>query len=170
MIKEVNSGFTLIEMLTVIGILTVIGSIAVSVVTVTLRETKKTDLLETARLTGDNTLSQIARSIRYSQTLDAPASCTPPATTSSVTITSLSDQLQTTYSCANNTISSNGASLFDTNSIKVSGCSFVCKQPSVAVPPIITIQYVLSPSSPGGFSETNFTLPFQTSVTLRNIQ
>jgi len=168
--RELNKGFTLIEMLTVIGILSVIGSIAVSVVTITLRETKKTDLIESARQSGDNTLSQIARSLRYAQTLDAPASCTPTVTATSVTITSLNDQLQTTYSCANNTISSNSASLFDTSSLKVSSCSFVCSQPAASVPPIITIQYVLSPQTAGSFAETNFTLPFQTSVTLRNIQ
>ncbi len=152
----------------VIGILSVIGTIAVSIITITLRGAKKTDLLNFANQNGDGALSQMVKNIRYAQTLNAPASCVPTTTTNSITITSSSDHLPTTYSCAGGTISSNSASLVDTNSLTVSSCSFVCSQPSVLIPPIITIQYVLSPKTGGGSFETNFTLPFQSSVTLRN--
>ena len=51
-----TKGFTLIELMTVIGILAVIGTIAVSVITITLRGTKKTDLLETAQQNSDTAL------------------------------------------------------------------------------------------------------------------
>src|SRR5882672_8881209 len=114
-----KNGFTLIELLTVVGILTAIGSIAVSVITVTLRGTRKTDLLESARQNGGAALSQIVKSIRYAQSLDAPAICVPTQTTNAITITSLSDHAQTTYSCNGVSISSNSASLIDTNAIKV---------------------------------------------------
>ncbi|HVA96278.1 MAG TPA: type II secretion system protein [Candidatus Acidoferrales bacterium] len=163
-----DSGFTLIELLTAIGILSVIGTIAVTVITVTLRGTRKTDLLEFARQNGSAALSQMVKSIRFAESLDNPATCVPTQTVSSITITSLIDHAQTTYSCAGNTIASNSASLLDANSIKTSACSFVCVQPTANDPPTITIQFTLSPKNPGGFVETNFTLPFQSSVTLRN--
>jgi prepilin-type N-terminal cleavage/methylation domain-containing protein len=163
-------GFTLVELLTVIGILTVIGSVAVGVITTTLRETRKTDLLEFARQDGSAALSQMINSIRFAETLDAPTSCVPTTTVNSITISSLSDHAQTTYSCTGSTIASNGASLLDTNSMatKANSCSFVCTQPTLNDPPTITIQFTLVPKNPGGFVETNFTLPFQTSVTMRN--
>ena len=164
-----SKGFTLIEMLMVIGILSVIGTVAVTVITITLRGAKKTDLLNFANQNGDAALSQMVKSIRYA-TLTTPASCVTTTTTSSITITSLLDHQPTTYSCANGTISSNSASLLDTNSLQVVSCAstFVCSQPSALVPPIITIQYVLAPKIGGSFEETNFRLPFQSSVTLRN--
>lgn len=169
-----HKGFTLMELLTVIGILSIVGIICVSVVSLTLRTTKKTDLLEYARINGDNALTEMVRSIRYAQTLTSPATCTTTTTVSSITITSLLDHQPTTYSCSGNTISSNSASLIDTNSLQIpsnlSTCSFTCSQPAAAVPPLITIQFILSPKTTGtgNFAETNFTLPFQSSVTLRN--
>ena len=161
-------GFTLIEILTTIGLLTIIGSIAVSVISLTLRGTKKSDLLQAARQNGDVALSQMVKNIRYASNLNSPASCVPSTTTSSITITSLLDNGQTTYSCAGGTIASNSASLFDTTTLTVSACSFVCQQATVNDPPTITIQYIVSPKNPGNFVETHFTLPFQSSVTMRN--
>ena len=164
----VSKGFTLMELLTVISILSVIGVICVSIITITFRTTKKTDLLNYARQNGDTALSEMVRSIRFAASLNAPATCNPTTTVSSISITSLLDNGQTTYSCGNGTIASNSASLVDTNSLQVTSCSFTCSQPSTTVPPIITIQYALSPKTTGNFAETNFTLPFQSSVTLRN--
>jgi prepilin-type N-terminal cleavage/methylation domain-containing protein len=165
-----KSGFTLIELLTVIAILSVIGGIAVSVIMITLRTTKKTDLLETARENGGSALTQMVKSIRFAQSLDTPATCVPSQTVNAITITSLSDHAQTTYSCAGGTIASNGASLIDTTSLQATACSFVCAQATTNDPPTITIQFTLSPQQSNGFEENNFTLPFQTSVTVRNYQ
>lgn len=165
-----HKGFTLIEILTVISILVVIGTICVSIITITFRGTKKTDLLNFARQNGDSALSQMVKSIRFASSLNYPTACTPTTTTSYITVTSLTDDQQTTYSCANSTISSNSASLFDTTSLTVSSCSFVCSQPSTTVSPIITIQYTLTPKTTLNFAETNFSLPFQSSVTMRNVQ
>lgn len=110
----------------------------------------------------------MVKSIRYAQTITAPATCVPTVTTNAITITNLLDQAQTTYSCNANTISSNSASLIDTTSLKVTGCSFVCTQQTISSMPIITIQFTLQPKTAGNFAETNFTLPFQTSVTMQN--
>src|SRR6267154_766889 len=102
-----SRGFTLIELLTVVGIVSIIGTIVVAILSVTLRATKKSDLLESARQNGDVALSQMVRSIRYAQSLDSPAACVPTASVSAVTITSFADKAQTTYVCvsgANSTI------------------------------------------------------------------
>ena len=158
-------GYTLIELLTVIGILSVI---VVSVVFISLRGSQKSDKLETVRQGGDTALSQMVRSIRYAKTLNTPASCVPAVNSSSITITSLQDNGQTTYSCNANTISSNSASLIDTNAVSVTACSFTCSQQRVSDPPTIQIQFSLSAKNSNSFTETQATIPFQTSVTLRN--
>lgn len=167
---SISKGFTLVELLTVIGILTVIGSIAVGVITTTLRGTRKTDLLELGRQEGGSALSQMVNSIRFAESLNSTCPSPPNPTPTSITITSLQDHAQTTYSCTGTTIASNGASLLDTNSVvtKANSCSFVCTQPTLSDPPTITIQFTLVPKTSTGFAETNFTLPFQTSVTMRN--
>lgn len=162
-------GFTLIEILTVVGILSILGALVVSILTTTLRETNKSDLLNVARASGDTALNQMVKSIRYAKSLDNPATCTTPVTTSSITFTSLLDLRQTTYACGGGTISSNSASLFDTTGLKVSACSFTCSQATTLDPPTITIQYTLTPRNPGTFTESKFTQSFQTSVTLRNV-
>lgn len=172
MSKFYNRGFTLLEILTVVGILAVIGSISVAVISITLRGTKKADLLEVARQNSDTALSQMVRTIRYAGSLDIPASCVPSATVTKIAVTSVDTHVQTTYECINNTINANNVSLFNTNALKMqqNSCSFVCAQPTVNDPPTITIQYTLVPAATGLFTETNFSLPFQTSVTMRNLQ
>jgi prepilin-type N-terminal cleavage/methylation domain-containing protein len=165
-----TKGFTLIELMTVIGILGVIGTIAVSIVTITLRGTKKTDLLETAQQNSDTAMTQMVRNIRYATVLSSPTTCVPTISTSSITITSVSNQSKIIYSCNAGTITDNGVSLINTTSFNVTACSFTCMQQAASDPPIITIQFTLAPKTAGLFSETNFTLPFQTSVTMRNVQ
>jgi prepilin-type N-terminal cleavage/methylation domain-containing protein len=167
---SISKGFTLIEILTVISILSVIGAITVSVITITLRTTKKSDVLEIARQESDTALTQMVKNIRYAQSLDNPTSCVTSSSVNSITVTSVTTRIQTTYSCTAGTIKANNISLFNTNALQVTSCSFVCTQPTLNDPPTITIQYTLKPASTGVFSETNFTLPFQSSVTMRNVQ
>lgn len=161
-------GFTLVELLTVIGILSVIGSIVVSVVFISLSGAKKSDTVEILRQNGDNTLSQMVKSIRYAKSLDSPASCVVPTSTSSITVTSLESNAQTTYSCSGTTIASNGASLLNTNVVTTQSCRFTCSQTSLQTPPTITIDFTLIPVGAGNLVETKATVPFQSSVTLRN--
>jgi prepilin-type N-terminal cleavage/methylation domain-containing protein len=163
-----QSGYTLVELLTVIGILSVISVIVLSVVFISLRGTQKSDTIEVVRQNGDTAMTQIVRGIRYAKSLDSPTSCVPSTTSSSITITSIQDNAQTTYSCNANTISSNSASLLNTNGVATTSCSFVCRQNRSSDPPTITIQYTLSANTTGSLSETSATIPFQTSVTMRN--
>lgn len=161
-------GYTLVELLAVIGILSVISVIVVTVTFITLRGSQKSDTLEIVRQNGDTAMTQMVRSIRYAKSMDVPTSCTIPTALQSVTISSLLDNAQTTYSCSNNTIASNSASLINTNAVTVNACSFTCSQTSLLDPPTIRIQFSLSAKSSGVFSESTAEIPFESSVTLRN--
>jgi hypothetical protein len=129
---------------------------------------KKLDAMEYAQQNGDIALSQMIRAIRYAKQLDIPTSCVTPVTVSSIKITSLLDNAQTTYSCGANAIASNGASLIDDSTLKVSSCSFYCSQQTDYQPPTLTVKYVLEPRNNSGLIESTFSLPFQSSVTMRN--
>lgn len=163
-----SRGYTLVELLSVIGILSVIGVIVVTVTFITLRGAQKSDTNELVRQNGDAALSQMVRTIRYAKTLDTPASCVTPVVIESVTISSLLDGGKTTYSCANDTIASNSASLLNTNAVRVTTCSFACTQTSLLEPPTIKIQFSLEAKSSSTFAETKASIPFESSVTLRN--
>ena len=112
----------------------------------------------------------MVRTIRYAKSLDDPASCVPSTTQSSITISGF-DENQTKLSCpagASTAITSNSASLTDDTAISVSACSFTCTQPTTVDPPTITIQFTLTSKNQNNLVETTGTLPFQTSVTMRN--
>ncbi len=166
--RTFHHGYTLVELLAVIGILSVIGSIVVSVIFISLTGSKKTETVEVIRQNGDLTLSQMVKSIRFAKSLDTPANCVPSATVSSVTFTPIASDGQITYSCTGDTLASNGASLLNTTSIRTQSCSFVCTQSTLSSAPTITIQFTLVPAVGGAFAETKAQLPFQSSVTLRN--
>ncbi len=165
-----QKGYTLFELLTVIGILSVIGVIVLSIVFISLRGSQKSEALEIVRQNGDAALSQMVKTVRYAKRLDAPLACTPSVSTSSITLTSLTDNGQTTLSCASSTLSSNSATLLNTNAVAATSCSFTCAQGRPTDPPTITIQFSLSAKTTGNFSETTATIPFQTSVTMRNFE
>ena len=167
-----DKGYTLIELLAAMGIFAVVGTLIVIILFTTLRGSKKSDLLVSLRNNGEFTLSQMTNTIRYAKSLDAPNTCTTPVTVDSITMTSLDDE-QTTYLCPadiSEGISANGVSLFDTKAAKVDACSFTCSQESSFDPPTITIQFTLSQRESNSFIEGNASIPFQTSVTMRNFK
>lgn len=166
-----KSGFTLIELLIVIGVFSLISSILLSILFISLRGSKKSDLLLDLKQNGSTAMTQMVRSIRYAKSLDDPATCYPAITTSSLTITSFLDNAQTTYSCPSSqspTITSNSASLIDSTSTSVINCSFICRQENAGDAPTITIKYIIKSNNPASFFETTGSIPFQTSVTMRN--
>jgi len=170
--KSKLQGFTLIELLIAIGVMVTVSTIALTILTVILRSSEKANLMLQLKQNGNAALSQMVDAIRYAKSLDSPASCMPSVTLTppSLTITSLQDNGQTTYACSANTISSNSASLIDTNAFTVSSCSFVCSQSSADTPPTITIQFTLQTKTQNNFVETTASLPFESAVTLRNVQ
>lgn len=169
--NKLERGYTFIELLAVVSIFSVIGIAIMSILFTTLRGSKKSEVLVTLKQNGDFALSQMSNNIRYAESLDIPASCTTPVTTKTITISSATDNGQTTYACpavATDGITSNSASLVDTNAVAVTACDFVCTQQSAYDPPTINITFTLTPKNANGLPENTGTLPFQTSVTMRN--
>lgn len=166
-----EGGFTLVEMLAVMIIFIAIGTIIVAILTTTFRTSQKTDVLTTVRQNGNYAISQMAKTIRDARALVDPFPCSPAVTQNSLTITTPDDQ-QVVYSCSNNTISSNSASLIDSSAVSVSSCSFTCSQESDSDLPLITISLGLQQKSASTFAEQKASasaIPFQTSIVLRNI-
>lgn len=167
-----KGGFTLVELLVAFGIFSILGTITISILFTTLRSGKKSDVLIVLKQNGNTAMSQIVRNIRYAKSLDSPSTCTSTVNTTSISITSSADDGRTTYSCTGGrypSIASNGASLIDQNNIRVTDCSFTCSQATLNDPPTISLVFKLNARSPAGIIESSGSIPFQTSVTLRNI-
>jgi prepilin-type N-terminal cleavage/methylation domain-containing protein len=166
-----KKGFTLIELLVVMTIFVTVGGVIISILYVTLRGNDKTEVVTTVKQNGNFALSQMVKSIRFAGSLNSPASCIPSTTSPSITITSLNDKAQTTYSCPasnNNPITSNSAALVDSNAVLVTTCSFTCSQETLADNPRISIQFTLKSKATNSLPENQSTIPFQTSVIMRN--
>ncbi len=162
-------GYSLIELLSVVAIFAIVGTLVVSITAFTLRGSKKSDLTESVRQSGAATLSQMVRNLRYAQTIDSPA-CVPSSTSSEVDFTSMTG-VQTKLICdsTSKTITSNGVSIVDTTSVLVESCSFTCRQSSNANLPSVTIQFTLKSNNTTSFFENTVSVPFQSTVTLRNV-
>lgn len=172
-----REGFTLVELLAVVGILGIVGSILFGVLYTTLRGSNKSESLLVLQQNGQNVLSQMTKSIRFAKKIEVPTSCysgpapTPVATTS-VTLRNL-DNGSTRFSCDNlptGTISSNSASLLDTSLVAVTSCSFTCTQNTLYDAPSITILFTLAKKTAGSVIPDDTTSPFQATVSLRNVQ
>lgn len=169
--SDCTRGFTLIEILVALSIVAVIGSITVSILFMTLRAGKKSDVLIGLKQNGNTAMAQIVKNIRYAKSLDYPTSCVSPVTVPRITLTSISDNAQTTFTCtagASTSIASNGASLIDTSVAVVSGCSFTCSQATLNDPPTIAIGYTLNARNLTDLTETRGSVRFNTSVIMRN--
>ena len=159
----------------VIGIFVLIATITVSILIVILRGTKNSDSIILVRQNGEYAMAQIVRMVRFAKSLDDPVTCdsTP---LKSITITTF-DLNQTTFSCPDdplptpNFIASNSANstkLTNMQSVGVSSCSFVCTQSGTG-PPLINIKFILLKVNSNGLPEGDVTIPFQSSVTMRNL-
>lgn len=162
-----------------IGLFSALATVIISVLFISFRTSKKSDNIIAIKQSGNSALSQIVNKIKFARSLDDPLTCVPDVTQSSITITDF-DGGQTIYSCpgvvdeisgmVTESISSNSAALLDANSIAVDPdlCSFTCSQASTNDPPTITIKFTLSPAMATDFAENSTSIPFQTSVTMRN--
>jgi prepilin-type N-terminal cleavage/methylation domain-containing protein len=166
-----RKGFTLIELIVVMSIFVVVGGLIISILFITFRGSNKAETMSIVKQNGTFALSQMVKQIRYARSLDAPASCVPTANAPTLTVTALNDGLQTTFSCPNSQaspITSNSAALVDSNAVSVTYCSFTCSQNNISEPPRVTIQFTLSSKNSSGLVESQSSIPFQTSVIMRN--
>ncbi len=169
-----EGGFTLIELLVVIGIFVVITTIVISILLVVLRGTKNSDSIILVRQNGEYALTQMVRMVRFARSLDSPLTC-DGTSLKSITITTF-DLNKTTFSCPTdvvptpNFIASNSASstkLTNMKDVGVSTCSFVCTQ--FGGPPLINITFTLKKVNSSGLPEGDVSIPFQSSVVMRNL-
>ena len=163
-------GFTLIELLVSVGLFSALATVIISVLFISFRTSKKSDVIISVKQSGNSALSQMVSKIRFAKSLDDPITCVPDVTQNSITITAF-DGGQTVYGCPGvmtESISSNSAALVDINTITVDSCSFTCSQTTTNDPPTITIKFTLSATNETGFVENSTSIPFQTSITLRN--
>lgn len=188
--KKNNFGFTLVELLTVIFILVSVGTIISAVLVTALRNGTKGNTINDVRQSGEFLISQMSKMITYSSefcgmstdgsgssdSCDSPSAgntfttdcITAPSTTYTYIKIKSFDSGQTVFSCTNGTIASNGASMINSSDFAIGTCSFTCSQTNSFSPRILDIKFTLNKSNGGGFVENNTTIPFETSVTLRN--
>jgi prepilin-type N-terminal cleavage/methylation domain-containing protein len=180
-----SKGYTLVEMLAVIIVFSIIGGIIAAIFASSLRGSNKANITNEVRQNGNYALIQMSKNIGYAKSFDGVsvngvtyfADCYSDPTTSTTVpedykYLRVSDFTggQITFECndSQKTIASNGASLVDLTMVKVESCKFSCNQPSIAQSPIIGISFTLSQKNDSSFYEHNASIPFDTTVVMRN--
>lgn len=196
-IQNFQKGYTLIELLTVIAIVVVVGVIVTGILISSLRGGSKSNVLDNVRQNGNDAITQMSKMIIYAQSFNGASTdgifyttnCTqviPPSPSPSPTpvsykyikITSF-DGGTTIFSCngqtdtPQNTLASKSGSLapfsiIDTSNVSLTSCYFSCSQANFGQDYMIGINFTLSQKSASGFAEKQATIPFQTSITVRN--
>jgi len=171
-----KNGFTLIELIVVIGVLGVVSIIFLSTIVNTLRGTNKANITGTVRQNGNYALGQIARTIRTAATVTTPSlpcnASSSPTSSTTLSVVSASGS-SATYVCTASpsaNIMFNGNPLLDANSVTVTNCTFTCSQESSSDNPVVTIDFTLQGVSASKFAEQVVPpIEFKTSVILQNV-
>jgi prepilin-type N-terminal cleavage/methylation domain-containing protein len=180
-----SKGYTLVEMLSVILVFSVIGGIISVIFASSLRGTNKANITNEVRQNGNYALIQISKTITYAKGFNgisengvdyisdcyvAPISPTPvPPEYHYLKVSDFNGGI-ILFTCnqSSSEIASNGASLINTEIVKVDACKFSCNQPSIAEPPTIGISFILSQKNESNFFENKASIPFETTVAIRN--
>lgn len=189
--QKSSLGFTLIEILTVLGILVTVGGIAGAIIFSSLRVSNKANDLEKIRQNGSFAISKMSREILYAKSFNGMSTdglnylndCTLPRVSpaptpvkyTSIKITHF-DESKTAYSCDPpnsptsliSTQDSIDTDLIDLNNVSVLSCYFTCSQLFKTNSPTIGINLILTQKGSAQFSEKQSSIPFTTSVTMRN--
>lgn len=190
-----SKGYTLVELLAVIIVMTTVGTIIAGILASTLRGGNKSNSLNEIRQSGNFTISQMSKMIMYAKGFGGidtggvlSTNCTNPSTVnptpgvtaahSSLQIINFDDGV-TTFACRNDgngkaNIGSQSGNLtplylIDSTNVAVTNCKFTCYQSNLTEPPQISISFTLTKLNANNFAENNVSVPFQTSVTMRNL-
>lgn len=179
-LKKNNSGYTIIELLAVVTILVAVAGIIAALITQTLRGSSRTTVTNNVSQAGNYVTSVISNSIISAKNVVAVggedvSDCTQNPTGNSIELL-ISDRRGTViYACENDTISSNSASLIDTNRLRIdtadsSACYFTCRQYSndPYTPPVIEFGFTLTQKEEEALFESRSQAPFSTSALMRN--
>lgn len=166
-----QSGFTMLELLVVISVISVAGILISGVLVSTLRGSNKATTVDNLKQNGNYALLQMSRVIRSASNIDLLPCGNPSMAVQTMTVTQL-DTTQTVFDCTGTTITSNGSSLLDTSVVQLvpSSCQIICSQQTSADIPVVQIKFSLMQSGSGNFADQASTIPFQTSIVLRNVQ
>ncbi len=177
-----SKGYSLIELLIVMIVLITVGFIVATILVSSLRGTTKAITTETIRRNGNHAILQMSKMIEFAQNFIGVSNdnstftslcpvASPVPHYNYVKIKSF-DNADTTFSCFLNTnapIASNGASFVNPDEVSVTKCYFTCDRSNISQPPVIGISFELSQKEVSNFFEKRATIPFETSVTMRNL-
>lgn len=180
--KIIQRGYTLIELLAVMTIMITVGFIITAILVSSLRGSSKATTVNEIRQNGNYAIVQMGRMIGFAQAflgvstdnVTYTTNCTPSPSPDFkyIKIKSFDDK-ETIFSCNLNsnptTIASNGASFINANEVSVAACGFTCTQNSISEPPVIGIKFTLTQRSSSSLFEKRSTIPFETSITTRNL-
>ncbi len=176
------NGYTLIELLVAMTVIITVGLIVVAILVSSLRGTNKAASIENVRVNGNYAILQISRMIEFAQGFEGvsangadPYTITCPQASPTPIYTHIKirsfDGGQTIFSCdlPGSKIASNGASLININDVTLTSCNFTCSRTNISQPPIIGINFALNQKSSSSFFEKQASIPFSTSVVIRNL-
>lgn len=172
--ENLEKGFTLVELLISMIILITVGTIMVSILTSSLRAGNKSQVINDVRQNGNYAITQMSKMIAYAKVFNGLSTtgsnyvttCDGLISYTYIQITSF-DNSVTSFSCGASAIYSNGSPLTNNSvSLKANSCSFTCIK-TASGPPIIDIKFTLQKGA-NSLIENQSSIPFETSVTLRN--
>jgi len=168
-----NKGFTLVEILVVVGILGIIAVVASTIFFTTLRSSGKTKVLTKVKQNGDYALSVMERLIKDSQEVVTNTDNKICESGMNYLKFKRADGNTIEFGCleegtANGRIASNSARL-TSSEVKVDSCSFDCSWLGTKFyPKTVTIKFTLSQFGATVRPEEQATINFQTTISTRN--
>lgn len=172
--KSSQKGFTLLEILVVVGVLGVVAVIGSNLLFTTLRGSTKARVLVEVKQNGNYAMEVMERMIRNARSLKSQ--CQSGMTEFRIENPDLG---KTTFACldvgmADPRISSGSGSPLSyvrltNDKVKVDSCTFDCQRGEKGIrPDTITINFTLSQAQASSRPERQARVDFKTTVTLRN--
>lgn len=166
-INKNYKAFSLIEILVVVSIFAVIGILTTTVLSTTLRTSKKSDSLVRVRESLNYSLASLERQIRNSEKITSPCTGAPLTTISYVSIEGISTQFECKTPGALGYIASGSASLRLTpTDISITACSFSCSQVDANNPPVVRLSISAEDATSVGINKASVTS--DTEIVVRN--
>ncbi len=167
-----SNGFTLIEILVVVGLLAVIATIGSNMFFTTLRSSSKSKNLTIVKQNGDYALATIEKLIRDSEKVITNSDGSVCTTGMNKIKTKRLDGSEVEFSCeeegtVNGLIASNSARLTGSD-VKLDSCSFDCSSQGEFYPQVVSIDFTLSQAAVTTRLEEQASVSFRTTVNTRN--
>jgi len=168
-LKEEN-GFTLIELLIGLFIISTIGTLVVGILWVSLKSTVKINNMNIIRHHSNYAVLQITKMLQFAKEFKGVSQDGITFTTNcespSIPVGSIYSSVR--ISGTDNTIASNSASLFSTETFEVTDCNFTCTQISEGSSYSVGFRFKVQKKTDGNILDDPAALNFQNTVTIRN--